>query len=207
MNWETMSKEQKQKIILAVIVGLSALFAVYQFVITPWIQGRGQARQELEELRTKVETAQSLIRKEQQITQQLIDASNLMARAHRDYIPAADNALSWVTKVLYSSARSVGVDIESVSEVDVGAQGFIQKDQAARAFKPYSVRVVFQSSYAQLVRLLHTIEKSNPYLCVTGISIYGQPGNVERHQVNIVVEWPSWIDPAKGEALVKAGGK
>ena len=36
------------------------------------------------------------------------------------------------------------------------------------------------------------MEKSNPFICISEVSIISQPNNPENHLFGFVAEWPSW---------------
>jgi hypothetical protein len=198
MNWETMSKEQKQKVAAGALGGVMVLFALWRFVFTPWLVRGTEARTELATLQGQLEAADLAIHTEGLTDEKLADAEALLRKASTEQLPSTDNPLSWVTREIYKHARTVGVDIETVSELGGSSGGnWDTKDMAAYAFRPYSVRVDTQCNYDQVCRLIKTLEENNPYLGVLGISISARGGSPESHQISITLEWPSWKDPAK----------
>ncbi len=190
-----MTKEQKQKVILAGIVGLAVLYALKQFALTPLLESRGKLNDEFEAMKSKLMLANGAIKNEGETRRRLAETQAQLMKAQSDLLPSADNALSWATKTIYHAARSVGLDLESVSETETDRTNFTAKDQVKRAFKPYAVRMSVECGYPQLIELIKSLEDANPYLCVTGIQIQCQPQTPERHQISIVVEWPTWKDP------------
>lgn len=199
INLKDMTKEQKQRLILGGIVLIAVIFALKQFVITPMMASRTQARADFELLKTKLQQASNAIRNETETLRKLQETKSELTTAQRDFVPSVDNSLAWATKTIYSQARSVGIDIEAVAETDVDVSGFMAKDQAQRAYKPYAVRIMTECGYQQLLELVRTLEEKDPYLCITTIQIQTQPATPERHQVTLVVEWPAWKDPAKAK--------
>ncbi len=197
MKWESMNQQQKQKVILGVILGIGCLVALKQFVLTPFLNKRAANREEYETLKSKLDKAATAAKNEFVLSEKLEASTKELLNIANELVPSSDNPLSWVTRKLYAQARLVGVDIESVSEADGGLQTFELKEQAQRAFKPYGVRLMTQCTYAQLVNLVRLLEDNNPYLSVSGINISSQLGSANRHQVTILVEWPFWKDPAR----------
>ena len=200
MNWKTLTKDQKQKAALAVIIVIVAVLATKQFVLTPFLMRQAERRQQLSELKEQIELADKAIKGEAALLGRL---SNLTARlevAQRERIAAQENPLAWATRTIYGHARAAGIDIETVADQDMDTMPFMAKDQARRSFRPYAVRIVTQCSYAQLQQLVAALEGSNPHLCVAGISVGVQPNSPEKHQVGITVEWPGWKDPAQARA-------
>ncbi len=199
MNLKSLSKEQQQKYALLLIIGVAALFALKQFVISPLLAGHRTAKEELAGLESKLAQAEATIKRDEELTRALAESSRQLQVAARDLIPSPENALAWATKTIYAQARTIGLDVESVSDLEVDVNGFMAKDQDKRAFKPYGVRVVTQCSFAELGRFIQALEADNPHLSVSGFAITGQATTPERHQILLSVEWPSWkkIDQSK----------
>lgn len=204
IKFQDMSKEQKQKVALGAIVVIATLFACKQFVIAPMLENRAKSREEFETLKAKLVQASVVIRNEAETKRRFNESRASLTQAHRDHIPSADNSLAWATRTIYSQARSLGLDIESVSETDVDVSGFIAKEQTKRSFKPYAVRISTACGYAQLAEFVRALEEKNPYLCITSIQINGQPNSPERHMVSIVVEWPTWKEVEKARSFLEA---
>jgi len=208
IDFKNMKKEQKQKAMLGAIVALAALLALKQFVLGPMIERRARARAEYDALRSRLDLANLAIKNETDTLRRLDESKQALVKATRDFIPASDNLLAWTTKFIYSQARIVGVDIESVSETtDADISGFVSKEQTRYAFKPYGVRIELKCSFAQLTQLIDSLETNDPDLCVAGIQITAQPESPERHQVSLVIECPSWKNPERAKAFRPEGDK
>jgi hypothetical protein len=197
MKWASMKKEQKQKAILGAMGAVIVVFVLLRFGAAPMVTSRGVAVAERKELVAKIEAASQAIRGEKDLETRRDSISAALAVACSDYVPPAENPLSWATKLVYGHARSVGVDIESVAEVDARTGLWEGKEQAHRAFKPYAVRIIAQCTYRQLLQLLGDLERGNASLCVTGLSITSRAGFPESHQISLIVEWPTWKNPDK----------
>jgi hypothetical protein len=197
VKWSAWSKEQKQKAILGAIGGVGLLFVLFRFGAAPLVASRATAVAERNELMGNIRKAGEAIRTEKDFEEQRARVSAALSLACSDFVPPGENPLSWATKIIYGHARTVGVDIESVAEVDARTGLWQGKDQAKRAFMPYAVRIITQCGYAQLLTFLSDLEKGNPHLCISGLSISSRPGFPESHQVSLIVEWPTWKSPDK----------
>ena len=60
-----------------------------------------------------------------------------------------------------------------------------------------------QESVHQLVQWLALLEKGNPLISVSHITISAQPESVQRHVARFEVQWPVWIDPAMRERVIQ----
>ena len=191
MKWQDKTKEQKQNIILLALLSAAALFIAWQFGLSPFLKGKSAVATELNDLTFKLSEGESIAQHEENIRTELAASQKEMDYANEQYIAPLENPLSWVTEKIYTSARKVGIDIESVAEVGSPLNARDRKDnKQQKIFMPYSVRVVTQCGFNDIIALVDSFEKSNPYLCVSGISVSAQERTVEKHQVSLVVEWP-----------------
>ena len=204
-NWAQMTKEQKQLWIMGGVLSAIVIFLIFQFGLSPFLAGKARMTEEYETLKAQLDQAMQGIKGEAQLTETLNDKTRMLEQAYRESIPAIENPLSWATKKIYGHARSIGVDIESVSEVDSDAQQWMGKDQAQRAFKPYAVRISTECTYAELVRLVRELEKNNAHMFVTDISVNSHEPGFTKHTVSLVVEWPSWKSTERISAFTAGG--
>lgn len=204
-NWAQMTKEQKQLWIMGGLLGVIVIFLIFQFGLSPFFASKARMTEEYEKLKAQLDQATQAIKTESQLTETLNDKTRMLEQAYRESIPAIENPLSWATKKIYGHARSVGVDIESVSEVEGDSQPWIGKDQTQRAFKPYAVRISTECTYAELVRLLRELEKNNPHMFVTDIDVNSHEPGFIKHTVSLVVEWPSWKSTERISAFTTGG--
>jgi hypothetical protein len=193
-DFKNLNPEQKKKLVLAGLLGAMVLYAGFSFGLTPFMQSRQRAEAELASLRDKLDRAQRTISRESRIRELLQDADAEIREAVRLHIPPTENSLSWVASKVYGSARTVGVDIESVSDLGITSAPWSQGGELQRAFVPYTVRIVTQCGYRELVALIETLESKNPYLCVSEIQVTGQDREPQRHKIRFAVQWPSWGD-------------
>lgn len=207
MNWETLSKEQKQALVLISMWVVGGLFALWHFVLSPFFRTSGQSTSELEDLQGQIQKAEVAMEGESKLrAEYAVSTTQIKASLEKNIVPT-ENPLSWATEKIYKLARDAGVDIQSVGEMGSSSPAWENLVKGDRVFKPYGVRIVAQASYAQLTELIRKLEESNPYLCVTGIMITSQDQNVNKHMINLVVEWPMWGRELKvGEPQPVAAG-
>ena len=192
MNWADISKEKKQALILIGMWVLGGVFALYQFVLMPFIRSRGASSTELDDLRTKIQKAEVAMEGDSRLRREYAEMTGELLEAADRYIVPIENPLSWVTEKVYSTARGVGVDIQTVMDMMSSSPGWDQLVKSERTFRPYAVRIVTEGGYADVRRFVDALEKGNPYLYVSGISVVAQDQQVTRHSVSLTVEWPMW---------------
>ena len=192
MDWASLSKEKKQALLLIGMWVVGGVVALYYFVLAPYFASRSTSESELDSLRAKISQAESTMRGDARLRAEFALYTEEFRFAVTNYIVPMENPLSWVTEKVYANARQVGVDVQTV--VEVGSisgywDGAIKSD---RTVKPYSVRIVTECSYQQLIDLAEVLEKSNPALCITEISISPQDMMPTKHVLNMTVEYPMW---------------
>ena len=193
-DWQKMTKQQKQTVLLIGLVGLAILFVIYQFVLTPFVDKGRQAAAELESLQIQLDDATRALDGQPKLSAEYSNLVTQIKTTEDQHIAPVENPLSWVSEKVYRTARSVGVEIESVSEMASPNvpwdKGGIKAGKSTRVFKPYTVQIVAECSYTDLLKLVAAIEKSNPYLCIVGFSISSQSKDFSKHQIGITIEWP-----------------
>ncbi len=207
MNFNTMTKEQKQYVFLGAIVGVTSIFASVQFVIVPVKNNWLEARSELEGLQADVEKADRMIASERSLRQNLSESDAQISDAIRLSLPDVDNPLAWATQNIYQQARAVGIDIQAISEVGSSQVLNALVKEKHRTFGSYAVRVSTNCGYADVGRLIATVESGNPYASVTGIAIDARSDRPQSHTIMIDVEWPVLSDTDLAEKIVNEKGE
>lgn len=194
MKFSELTKEQKQYVMLGAIAAVFAAYCVVNFGVTPLWAAWKTARADYEDLTAKLADADRLMGSQDTIRENLEVSTEAMTRALHEYIPEMENPLSWATEKIYTLAREIGLDVQSVSETGTSVTLQLQGEKRERTFGAYAVRIVVDCSYKETRRFVELLESSNPYLCVSGIKVDAKPNSPEVHAVNLMVEWPIWID-------------
>lgn len=192
MDWASLSKEKKQALFLVGMWVVGGIVALYYFVLAPYFANRTTSANELDVLAAKIEQAAVAMRGESRLHAEYALCTEEFNHAIENYVVPMDNPLSWVTEKVYANARQVGVDVQTVAEVGSSSPYWDSAVKSERSVKPYSVRIVTECSYQQLIDLVEVLEKSNPALCITDISISPQDQTPSKHILNMTVEWPVW---------------
>lgn len=189
-DFNKLDSEQKKKLFLFALLGVLGVYVLVSFLLTPIIHGHRAAVQELSTLQADLDKAQRLMTRESIMRDQYDKVGKELEVIADQYVPPADNPLSWVAEQVYGSARGVGIEIESVADLGTPSLPWARQAEDLRAYIPYRVRVVTQCSYSQLVELVRALETQNPYLNIAEVNIVGQAEDVERHMVRLSVDWP-----------------
>lgn len=200
MNIKSLSRVQRERLILVVLFSLIAVVLIFSVGLAPLRKKWRSARQELNEMNEKLTQASALLKQERELRVDLGEKQDRIRYAFDECIPDPENPLSWATQRVYQDARDVGIDIQSVSASSSRASPFGRGEETARSFNLFAVRIITECTYLNLLEFLQQIEERNPYVCISGLIISTQPKSPERHTISIDLQWPIWTDPAAAEA-------
>ena len=205
MKFEELSKEQKQKLVLAVMAVAALLYVLYQFVVMPGISRMGKAKDELAALQSEMEKVGHALSSGTRLRADLETSVNELKNSNAKFIVPADNPLAWAIERVYDSANPLNVEIESVSPL-ISSSPWDRSAEAARLFNPYTVKVVTRCGYFTLGELIRALETSNPYLCVSDLRIRATT-DIMTHEVEFMLVWPKWADEKNKEKIRGLDGK
>jgi len=197
MNIASMTKEQKQMVLLGVIGGVFSLYALVTFGIAPIKAKWASSGVELEELSDKLRKAEKSLRNKAKTKKDGVEVATRLKDAGENHIPDTGNTLSWVTQRIYAHARVLNLDLESVAPSSAG-MCIVKLDAEGvpnRKFDIYTVRVATSAGYNDVMEFISVLEKSNKYLTISGLSITSSRKTPDQHKVDIDVQWPIWSTP------------
>jgi len=195
-------KNERNKVLGLVGLGIAIVCYVgYTFGVKPFLQKRQDFFNNISELEDKLWKADkdigmipSYFEQNNKIISGIIDISeNKLQILH----PNLGNYLLVASDIIDRHADYFNLTVTSIKEV-ASPESFSKnndtEDPKAARFKPYTVNVSLECSFYELEKLIGSIEKENPYLCITRIGVIGQPENVMKHSVSFYVQWPIWVD-------------
>ena len=186
-----LNKQQIQYLVLGGIVGAGALYAVVTFGLAPLLSSIASSADELAVVESKIEEAQAVIRKREQIMREYKIAQDRIRHASENIpLPVYKNYLMDMKKTVLGVAEGLALTIDDVLDYD---QQTIREGKSN--FKQYRVRVNAKTSFSVLLEFLARIEEHNPYLSVVLVNITPQAADPEIHEVSLVLSWLIWADP------------
>lgn len=194
MKLSMLSKEQKQYMVLGVVISIILVVSLSMFVLKPLRVKWSDARGEYKELTAQLDEANELMRGETQLRGELEEARRGTLHAMAECIPDPENSLSWVTQRVYLYARKAGVEVQSVSAGASKTRTSKRGEEQEQVFGMFSVDIMVQCNYDDLLAFVQEMESHNPYLCLSGLIIAPQRGSAETHNVSVEIQWPVWKD-------------
>ncbi|MGD9873208.1 MAG: hypothetical protein AB7T27_02950 [Kiritimatiellia bacterium] len=206
MKFGDMTKEQKQKVVLAGMGAAALLYVLYQFVLVPGIGTAGKSKDELAVLQADMEKVNHTLSSGTRLRGELEASAARLKEDNSKHIVPSDNPLAWALERVYECAEPLGIEIASVSPVTGSPVPWERTAGATRLFNPYTVKVVTRCGYFTLVSFLQALESANPYVCVSDLRIRGTLDNLA-HDVEFMLVWPKWADEKSKESIRGLDGK
>lgn len=187
MSLKELTKEQKQYLVLgglaAVILGILLVLGV-RFSMA----SISAAKEELDDLTGKIENAEQALSRSNKTSTDYVETVSIL-RGYLEKAPPARNYYSWATEVIYSKARSVGLEIDSIDEISMPLQAVSEDDGVGITFESYSLRLTAHGGYEDTKYFLKLIKKDYPLVRFSGIEISsGQ--SPDSHDIQLFLQWP-----------------
>ena len=187
MSLLDLSKEQKQRLILGVIVAI-VLVVLVAFGIKVSLSSISEAKAELQDLTGKVKAAEKSLSKTQRDDAVFRETITELT-GHLANIPPDRNYYSWATEIIYSKARGVRFEIDAIDEIGTTTAGYTSKKKGTVELESYSLRITAHGGYDNVKRFLQQIALDHPLVRVTGIEI-STGSKPDVHDVQLFIEWP-----------------
>ena len=202
------AKKERAKVLVLIGMGVIVLIIVLvQLVVIPILDSRHKLHDDLDEYHSRVEKARRELKASTQIQADFNAVTGKLRAIAENYLlhPILGSYLVGVSEALDPQARDTGLTIEDLQERGIQALRLRAKETSARAYNAYSVQLVGQGSYDEIVAFLKSLEDRNPYVCITELKMSGQPDTPERHRITLRIEWPIEAEPAQNDASAKGG--
>jgi len=199
-------QERTKVLVLVAIGGIAVIFGIIQGVINPMRTYKQEQANRLIELGDQIEKAKRAINRASSDEERNIEAVTRIKEISDKYIlhPVLGNFLLGPTRILERNASSVGITLDSVREVGISEILQDTRKKIDNVFKSYTVRVSVACGYTDLAKFLKEVEAGNPYLCMTSMTITGNPdADPETHAITLDIQWPVWADYEMSTALEK----
>lgn len=201
-------KSERAKVLVLIAIGAAAVvYAIVQLGIMPMIKAQKQGAARIIELQEALGLADLDIEqmkrdkeRNKQTVQQIVDISE--AHFLRPSL-GANYSLS-ATGIIEKHAQLAGIQLDFVREVGISEIPNPPLQTTERTLKAYTTRVTMQCGFHALSKFLEGLESDNPYLCVVGLNIAGQPAkDPENHVIVLEVQWPVWADQNTPDELAE----
>ena len=197
------SDKKVQYAIIGAVVGCALIYLILQFVILPAINSWKKDSAKAKEIQQKVVEMRATVQSRTEIQGQ-IDATRAAIEKMGENIPlpVLNNYLLGMEEYIRACAGNLGVTLVTVADNDV-----LEISPENSRFKIYRVRVQAKAGFNEYVKLVTNIHNGNPLCSISGLNIGTRDDSPSVHEINFVVAWLVWSDPAKRPAFLIEGNK
>lgn len=197
MKLPTNSKDKLKWFGLITGASVIVLYGTFMGLIRPMRHRTREGSEQLVKLERQIRTArrqvQTVLNERESNLQVLADILELTGASGYVLRARLGNYLLSSTEAVERCARNVGVEVDSIREVAISALPKSRND-GENFFNAYTVRIGLECGLHDLIRFLNELENSNPFLCVSTVTIVGQAPSPARHDISMEVQWPIWVD-------------
>lgn len=181
-----LTKEQKQYIALGIMMIAIVVSVVYSLVDVGGgtAADDGSPQKTLEELQSESESLERIVRREKRLEFDFKEIQTQLSTLKKSYLPNENNKYSWVTEIVYSTAREENVQVDMVTEV-------LRESRPDASFSRYAVQLDLAADFDRIVRFVGGMCAQNPYLRVSYLSIRADAQDFTTHRVSVILEWPT----------------
>ena len=203
------NKESRQKVLALIALGVVGVaYGIWVGVYDPLRRGRDEAKVKIVQMEEDLQAARVQIQRTGETRKELQGVvRDLLMHSEKEMLqPRLGNYLLQAREILTEAGKAAGVQYFSVTEVglvDLPLQPKKTNTVSVLSVRAYSARVTAECGTDALVEWLALLEKGNPLISVSHITISAQPESVQRHVARFEVQWPVWIDPAMRERVIQ----
>ena len=200
------NKNERVKILALIAMGaVLVLYGLAVGVVQPLFKGKKESSEKIVALQEKLQRASLGINRievdrtiNSNVLSELTSAANQNGMVLRDRL---GNFLLGATEIIDAHAREANISGQVVSENGISQVPPRAERTAPAILNIYTVTVRLEAGVRDLLRMLQSLERSNPYLCVSSLSIAVQADKPGKHAVAFEVQWPIWADPKMPQLL------
>jgi hypothetical protein len=193
--------DRKELIKMLLLIGIGVALVGYLSVVgvvKPMRKAKKERLDKISDLRRELGRARKQTDHIEQDAERNYEAvSNILhAAEQKGYVHKATlgNYLLGASDAIERLARGTGVALEPVREIGISDIPHNPARVTDNAFRSYTVTVGASCGLHDLYRFLKEIEESNPYLCISRMTVATRAGTPEKHRVSIEIQWPIWAD-------------
>ncbi len=192
-----------QYVIIGAIGGLCLLVLIFYALILPAITSWKENSAKAREIRKKTSEMRVVVQSRPGIQSQ-IDAARSALRQMDTCIPlpVLGNYLLGMDEYIRACAGNMDLKLTTIVDNDI-----IDISPENSRFKIYRVNVQAKAGFSDYVKLAANIQAGNPLCTISGLNIVAREDSPTMHEINFLVAWIVWSDPAKRPAFLIEANK
>ena len=192
-----------QYVIIGAIVGCVLIFLILQFMISPALNSWKEDSAKAKEIRQKTAEMRVLVQSRPVIQLQIDAAKTAIKKMEGNIpLPVLGSYLLGMEEHIRACVGNLGVTVTTIADNDV-----LEISPGNSRFKIYRVRVQAKAGFNEYVKLVANIHNGNPLCSISGLNVVARENSPSVHEINFLVAWLVWSDPAKRSAFLIEGKK
>jgi len=189
MSLKELSKEQKQYVVLG-ILAIATLVILMVFGIRFSVSTISKAKAELDDLTTKIGSAEKALSRSQQTSKDYVETVGMLKVYLTNAVPER-NCYSWATEVIYAKSRLANLEIDSIEELSASQlrKAAPKEGEKTISFESYSVRITAHGGYENTKYFLRLFQEDYPLVRFAGLEISAGK-NPDAHDIQLYMQWP-----------------
>lgn len=175
---KNLSKEQKQQIVLAAMLAVGVVYAMWQFGLQPIMLEQKRTEQKIESLQERRRKEMLLLNAQETTAVEYRKTRDSMRDLMTQNLPPYDNAMGWATELIGTAAAAAGIQETDLAINERGSSAELIGATGQNAPPPlvieYRVGVEFFANYHTLGRFIAAIERDNPCAHVGLLTVESQ---------------------------------
>ena len=194
MKFSELNKEQKQYLILGVMALAFAVFGLNNFLVAPMRARSAAAEKTISELESEVRIGEALLRRDKSNQEELQRLAREILEIHETQLPPEISRYNWGFQLVSSVTAPMGLQPRVQQH---GTPRFMPHTGNYTAVKntstfwiPYAITLDLDASYQEVIELIEGFYTANPHTSVASLTLQRIRETPEKHQVNMILEWP-----------------
>jgi hypothetical protein len=157
------NKDQLQKILIAVGVGIVILVGLYYLVIAPMLADRAAIAVAVDEERQTLEKNRKLIAEEEAVREEYLAKRDQLTNIIETRLAPDDNPVSWVSDIINNAAGRSGASVRSLSGAGTFKESIGKPQGKPDLFETFRAAFELQAGFHDVGRFLAIVEKRVPH--------------------------------------------
>lgn len=187
MSLKDLSKEQKQYAVLGALAA-ATLIILLVFGARISMSSINDAKEELTSLSGKIQNADRTLARRAEVSGEFKQTMRVL-KAQLENAPPDRNYYSWATEVIYSAARDVGLEIDTIDEIAGGASKPAAPADGPIKLESYALRITAHGGFNNVKVFIKHIREQYPLVRFSGIDI-NKSASPDSHDVQLFMQWP-----------------
>jgi len=194
MKFSELNKEQKQYVVLGVMMVVTAVAVIQNLLLAPRRERLAAAQKMITDNEARVRRGEATLRRDRVTRESLRETAAAIVKISEE-LPPELSRYTWALNRVMGVAHDLELPPPLVREYSgqrfvAHRRPYAEVRDRASMWVPYTLEVTAQLGYHDLLRFLAKLKEDHPYISVGSLSIQENVATPERHNIRMLLEWP-----------------